>query len=132
MPLNSAPVSQSSSFRCWRERYIACATCDHSDGPNRQLDWWRRGAAAMSGVYLDPGRGVVRTGCACAVCGREFDVLAKAEYDADDHAFGRCSEEFGAVRTKLRFRARRISGDEIMDQQWDEECSSDFCFYTSE
>lgn len=128
-PSKPAPDSQSSS---WRERYIACATCDHSNGPRRQLDWWRRGDAATSGVYLDPSRGAVRTGCACAACGREFEVLAKAEYDADDHAFGRCSEEFSAVRTKLRFRARRLSGDEIMDQQWDEERSSDFCFYTSE
>ena len=116
----------------WRGRYIACATCDHSDRPQRQLDWWRSGNAALSGVYLDPGRGAIRTGCACAACGREFEVVAKAEYDAADDAFGRCTEEFGAVRTKLRFRARRLSGDEVMDQQWDEERATDFCFYTSE
>lgn len=109
----------------WREIYSQKAICNHKD-KGRCLDWQMGSEASSSFVYLDPGRGAVATGCSCMRCGREFEVIARATYHTDD-SHGRCAEEFAPVCTTLKFRARRPSGDEMMDA-WDEVRWDDFCF----
>ena len=123
LPLPQNSFQQPSELGCgaWREHYVKGATCTH------HFDWRRRDPSSPR-VWLSPCRGAVHAALKCELCGREFNVEARAHYEESSAAEWGHSSEFADVRTTLRYTAKNEASDDAMDASWVEEhTDQEFC-----